>query len=451
MRTSSAPGRLRIASRVAFAALIGGGAVACSLINSFDDVKPAVAVASDATVDAPVEAGPSEAGDAGPSVGVIVIGGVVEEDGGKQPVLTALSPATGAELPMARVKFLVAAVHYDGLRDLWYVFDSSGATHFPTPTDRVFLHVRRLDAMTGAWQEIQSIKVPTLVANTHVAVLRERLAYIAYRADGQVGNDLVVIDTTDPSQPSLIGAPTPLVGEPIGVIGTPGGTTAGGSITLLYDASQGLDAGICSPGPFDGGGQLCLESQLVKVASEGLPSVGPLGEVGTHIGSPAFGTFLGNGSPINYIGFSAAPPAGILQGYAPVNGQPDGTPIKFQIGDPYLRPIAFADCIGQALLIGTNTETAVTAVPVTTAMGVGDRAVMDHSGQSVHFEPFTSTVLAPFTQGEGFELTAFKLTGTAGAPKLTLRQAPDWSPPAHLRPEIVGTRIPVPFTCPAAP
>jgi hypothetical protein len=450
MRRLSAAGRLRVASRVAFAALVAGGAVACSLINSFDDVKPAVTVASDATVDAPIEAG-SEGGDAGPSEGVIVIGGVAEEDGGHVPVLTALSPASGAELPMARVKLLVAALHYDGLRDLWYVFESNGATHFPTPSDAVFLHIRRLDALTGAWEEIQSIKVPTLVANTHVAVLRERLAYIAYRtdADGQVGNDLVVINTEDPSQPSLIGSPTPLVGSPIGVIGTRGGATAGGSITLLYDASQGLDAGICG-GAVDGGGPLCLESQLVKVASEGLPSVGPLREVGTHIGSPAFGSFLGNGSPINYVGFSATPPAGVLQGYTPVNGQPVGTQIKFQIGDPYLRPIAFADCLGQALLIGTNTETAVTAVPVTTA-GVGDRAVMDHSGQSVHFEPFTSTVLAPFTQGEGFELTAFKLGGAAGAPKLTLRQAPEWSPPAHLRPEIVATRIPVPFTCPAAP
>ena len=62
---------------------------------------------------------------------------------------------------------------------------------------------------------------------------------------------------------------------------------------------------------------------------------------------------------------------------------------------------------------------------------------------------FTSTVLAPFSQGEGFELTAISLTAaTKDAPKLTLRPASTWKPPAGLRPEIVATRTPVPAVCP---
>lgn len=447
MRSSfSAKRSWRVASRAAFAILAASAGAACTLINAFDSVKPEVdaSVPETGGEDAQVEAA-AEAGDAGPAKGVIVVGGVVETDGGHVAVLTAISPETGAELPKAREKLLVAAVHYDGLRDYWYVFESSGATHFPTPSDSVFLHVRKLDTHTGAWEEVQSIKVPTLVANTHVAVLRDRLVYVAYRtqADGQVGKDLVVINTATPSQPTVENS-TPLAGDPIGVIGTRATATAGGHLTLLFDAAAGTtpEAGICK------GAGPCLETQLVTIGTEGVPSLGPLLERGVYTGSPAFGSFgASTGSPTDYVGFVAAPPNGVLQAYSANTAAAIGSPITFSTNDPYLRPIAFADCLGQALLIGTNTETAVTSLPVASA-GLGDRGIMQHSGQSVHFEPFTSTVLAPFTQGEGYELTAFKLGGAASAPKLTLRQSPDWMPPAGLRPEIVSTRIPIPFTCP---
>lgn len=433
-----------------FAAVTVAAATACSVLNAFDAVKPELdASAPDTGTDAPADAGAADvAAEAGPAKGAIVVGGLAKDDAGQIAVLTALAPETGIELPMARQKLLVASVQYDGLRDLWYVFESNGATHFPTPSDAVFLHIRRLDTQTGAWEEIQSIKVPTLVANTHIAVLRDRLVYVAYRSepDGAFGTALAVVDTSNPSQPSVVGSSTPLAKEPIGLIGTRSSTSAGGSITLLYTRVTGpLDDG----GGACGGdaGASCLEVQHVIVAGEAAPSIGPFQAVGVFTGTPAFGSFLGKGTPIDYIGFTAAPPNGSLQGYLPSNGSPIGTPIPFSINDAFLKPIAFADCLGQALVIGTNTETAVNAIPVAAA-GSGDRGVMQHSGQSVHFEPFTSTVLAPFTQGNGYELTAFELTGTASAPKLTLRQAPQWTPPSDLRPEIVATRTPLPFTCP---
>jgi hypothetical protein len=427
--------------------LAASAGAACTLINAFDSVKPAVDASAPETggEDAQIDAS-TEAGDAGPATGVIVVGGVIESDGGHTAVLTAISPETGAELPKAREKLLVAAVHYDGLRDLWYVFETSGATHFPTPTDSVFLHIRTLDTHTGAWTEIQSFKVPTLVANTHVTVLRDRLVYVGYRtaADGQVGQDLVVVNTATPSQPTVENE-TPLAGNPIGVIGTRSTTTAGGHVTLLFDIGT-PEGGVCNGNP------MCLETQLVTVGSEGVPSLGAMVERGVYTGSPAFGSFgASTGTPADYIGFLPNPPSGnppgILQSYSPLTGLAIGSPLRFSTNDPFLRPIAFAECLGQALLIGTNTETAVTSLPVTTAGGVGDRGVMQHSGQSVHFEPFTSTVLAPFTQGEGYELTAFKLGGATPS-SLTLRQAPEWTPPAGLRPEIVATRIPIPFKCP---
>ena len=62
-----------------------------------------------------------------------------------------------------------------------------------------------------------------------------------------------------------------------------------------------------------------------------------------------------------------------------------------------------------------------------------------HSGQGVYFEPYTSTVLSPFTQGDGYVLDAFTLAGTADKPTLTQRRR-DGTPPADVRPEVLAIR-----------
>jgi hypothetical protein len=64
----------------------------------------------------------------------------------------------------------------------------------------------------------------------------------------------------------------------------------------------------------------------------------------------------------------------------------------------------------------------------------------------VYFEPYTSTVLVPFTQGDNHELQAFALTMTGNAPKLTARTT-GWTPPTDVRPEVLAVREPVPLRC----
>ena len=75
------------------------------------------------------------------------------------------------------------------------------------------------------------------------------------------------------------------------------------------------------------------------------------------------------------------------------------------------------------------------------------RSATTHSGQSVYFEPYTSTVLSPFTQGDGYVLTAFTLGGSMSSPTLTPRQS-GWTPPADVRPEVLAVRAPIPVKCP---
>ena len=470
-----APGR-HLSLRFGLAGAIATVMMACTLINTFDAVKPHVeneasvveASAMEAAtplpetgvmpesgpgpVDAAMEASSADASDvmvsdvvdAGPppNKGVIVVGGTGNAygdggtDGGLVSILTALAPESGVELTEARENLNVASIQYDGLRDLWYVFESGGAGFFPTPTDTVFLHVRQLNPGTGHWTELRSFKVPPLVAFTLVAVLRERLLYVAYvvAADGSLGSQIVTIDTTDPSNPSIYDS-QPLDQQPIGLIGTRSTTGAGGVVNLLL--STGCDGGSC----------LSLQHVTVPPSLTDKPAVGYVAQLGPYVGSPAYGSYVS--VPEDVIGWSTKLPTVSISTFSPqVPGQTVGSPIPFSTNDGFFKPLAFAECLGQALLMGTNQDLSVYAIPLSVAAGKTARGAMTHSGQGVYFEPFTSTVLAPFSQGEGFELTAFSLTGTKDTPSLGLRQAPGWTPPADLRPELVATRAPLPVTCP---
>ncbi len=449
------------------------GASACTLLNSFDAVKPlrdggdqgeagleasagdaSDSAVTDAATDATVSDAVSDAradAEAGPppDKGVIVVGGVASAadggvdasypDAGLVSVLTALAPEDGTELPLAREKLNVASVQYDGLRDLWYVFESGGAGFFPTPTDPVFLHVRQLHTATGAWTTLQSLPVPPLVAFTLVTVLRNRLVYVAYDvSDGQVGTELVTVDTTDPSNPVVYDT-QPLDQQPFGLIGTRGASGSGGVVNLLQSSACG-----------DGGQCFSIQHVTIPPATSDKPNVTPMSgwaPLGPYVGSPAYGSFLTG--PQDVIGWSTHLPNASISSYSPqVPGQSLGSPIPFSSNDGYFKPFAFAECLGQALLMGTNQDLAVYAIPLTTT-GTVARGTLGTSGQGVYYEPFTSTVLAPFSQGDGFTLTAFTLGGTKAAPTLTPRQAPGWAPPPDLRPELVATRTHVPTpTCP---
>jgi hypothetical protein len=110
-----------------------------------------------------------------------------------------------------------------------------------------------------------------------------------------------------------------------------------------------------------------------------------------------------------------------------------------------------------AFIVGTNTDLSVHAVSIA---GVGQAtagvyptlpsasAATGHSGQGVYFEPYTNTVITPFSQGDNFALTAFTLEGTPTAPQLVQRQPPRWVPPPDLRPNFIATKSPYPVACP---
>lgn len=449
--------RILAASFVAFSLVAG-----CSLVNSFDDPKaqnPDASALADAAPDVAEEtstgqdggdAAVSEGGsDAGVERGVIVVGGQGDPlaDGGTlRSVLTAIDPTTGAELPKARETMNVSAVLYDGLRDVWYVFESTSPGPFPLPDTTVFLHVRTLDPVTGSWKELQKLKVPPHVSFALMSVLRDRIVYVAYRpadggvadaAVGQLTYDLVTLDTTHQEAVTAYDE-QPLTRAPTAMVGTRSETGSGGRVTMAQ------------PGACEEAAGSCHNLIQVLVPANAPPQVGLPQPTNLAGGGPGLGSWLGGGPSDVLVTKGFAPSAqAVVAQYSPLTFDLTTiTTATYPMTGANIHPLAIAECLSQAFVVETNADLNVYAVPlsVTTSPLPVAKQGTGHSGQGVYFEPFTSTVIAPFNQGPTHTFTAFTLAGTAAQPTLAPRTT-DWTPPADLRPQVLATRTPIPFSC----
>lgn len=458
------------------------GVGACSLVNSFGELRSAPAADAGSEMTGMMDTGPMETGghDSGmgetstnegggpdasfPDIGVIVISGRVSDDAGNlQGVLTAIDPTHGNELPNAREMLNVPVVLYDGVRDIWYVIETNGQSLFPTPSDMAILHARTLDPVSGTWTDLGTLRIPPPVFGL-AGVQTNRLVYIGFdnQVDSASGTSFVTLDTSDPTNPSIY-ASTGLDIQPQGIIATRSQTGNGGPVNMLEsvpcpsDGGTASDAGDAGTGGIGGG--YCLQIQHVTVPTNPDPAtLGFTVQLGPFFGRPAYGGYLGApgaGSPQDLIGWSlpvagnpGSPGPTSINTYAPLNFAQVGSPINFQTSDGFFQPFAFSECNQQMLLTATNEDLSVYAIPLSSATGKLAQVMTTHSGQSLYFEPYTNTVLSPFTQGDGFVLDAFTLGGTPSAPTLTQRTAPDWSPPADVRPEVLAIRKPLPIKCP---
>lgn len=435
-------------------------AAGCTLVNSFDDVhaRPEGTYATGsspgdpqaAQTPASAEAAAPEASttaDAGaPMKGAIVMTALVEGDGSATSVLTVLDPATGLERG-TREPMVATAIQYDGMRDLWYIFESSGADFAATANDTVTLHVRSLDLTTGLWTEQSKTQVPTTHSYDTVAIVRERIGYVAYSdVDGgtsPVGRDFVTLDTSDPTHVAIVNK-LPLSRVPLGARGTRSTTGAGGLVNLVQ-----LNTSACV-------GLMCnVELVPMFLPNPGPTVASPAAQVGSALkfGFPSFAVSSKLERDIiistrnSSTDASAPSSASLIDVRSPF--APDGPPISFVITDQLLRRAAFSECTQTAFVVGANGDVNVYAVPVLgDGGGTPSKISTGHSGQSVYFEPTTASVLVPFGQGDNFDLSAFKLGGTRETPTLERRVAPGWDPPKELRPILLGVREPVPVACP---
>jgi hypothetical protein len=290
-----------------------------------------------------------------------------------------------------------------------------------------------------------------------MTVTPQRLSYIAYGngtidggvpADGGSPYSLVTLDTDDATAVTVESDPVPLMSGYGALIGIPSDVNAAGGYLGLGGTTK-TDAGTVS--------------QLTPVVIPGMGSPSVLPPI---VGTVAAGSLVGYGT-VTVNGATHALVITRPNGSAPATlsvfdpEQTDPTMAligagTFPFADGNVKPPAFSTCAQMAFVVGTNSDLSVHAVSIG---GIGQAvagvyptlpagmAATGHSGQGVYFEPYTNTVLAPFSQGDNFALTAFTLGGDAGAPALIQRLPPRWVPPPDLRPNFVATKTP-PEMCP---
>lgn len=438
------PWLVRLALLITPAAL----AQACSLVNSYDDVLTGVdsGGAPDTGgpgVDADSGAGDADAGsnadaDAdGPPIvadaqtGAVVVSARGDKDGGgSQYVLSVLDPATGKEL--SREVLPVIAAFFDGQRDLWYILEAPGAALSPSgplvgPGEAVFLRVRELDTHTGEWTELAKTKIPALISAEQVAILKERLAYIAYPPDGGTSN-MVVLNTTNPSGISAdasadASSVTALPFNPVGLIGTRSTTNNVGGLVTLIQSTCDIVLGTCSYNIQGVSVGAAVNFKTNKPLTT-IPSTATIGW-GSHItgGSDVFITPDGGTS-------------GLIQRYAPQTNDKTADPvIAFNATSSRFRPITVSECRGVAFVSLLNASD-VFAIPLA-ANGTQANIATGHSNSSVVYEPYTNTLFVPFSGS----FTPIGVSGSKLAPQLAPRAT--FKPPADIKPHHVATRQPL--------
>ena len=456
-------------SRAALVLVLPVAALAsCSLINSFDDLKPTTdSGAADSAIDgddstsmtetgtdAPITDSGADGADATPvENGLIVIGGSHAADGGTANVLGVIAPATG-KLIGSYESLTVPIIRYDGLRDLWYIFSTPRPSFSLVATDTITLSIRRWDSTKNQLVELSKKTVPTPLADETTVVLRNRIAYVAQiPGDAGATYNLLAIDTTDPTMPSVGVASAPLTEPPFAAVGTRSALTSasGGFVNLLYIQNcAASDAGPTSC-------ELALQRSSFSTAIGTAPTTTGSRVVIANVPSPAELTSVSWGSFLNVTGSThdvyAYPPLVATDKVTLFEVEPSvatvipGSTVTFKTSSRRLLPMAIAEC-NQIALVGDFDGQGIFAVPMTTDTGAKvEIQTLGRVVQRIFYEPYTGTVLLPFKQSMLFDITAYTLSGTATMPKLARRPAASWTPPNDLQPYTLATKQPLDFPC----
>jgi hypothetical protein len=456
----------------------------CSLINSYDEVKPAVDETGGRTssgggsetggTDASsggsggssggsggsggTEAGAGGASGSGgtqASGGAPATGGAAIEDSGADAFvpggdggaivafiaassrLVVLNPADGALLssePMGNVR----GIANDLDTDLWYIFEQTG-----TPVEPIKLHVRQLNVNSGRWHE-----VGTATGAPHPSsrpqVMNGRLAYLSTptpAAPDAAAFTLTILNTEDPARVVPLGTPQrPLpAGLKQGVLAAPTPTLGGViNVGILAACNQ----------PTDGGVPAC-DANLVKYSVVGTTvTEGLTKTVGRVLGSGNFVFTLDVRGPSAVVGVPAdnppvPQPSGCSQNTADqgsvfklnMNSLANvGSPVAVPTNSERFQGAAYDTCFDSAFLTTLLADKAIWSVPL--AGGPVDKQCQSAGGAGLILEPYTRTLIRQVQGGAAPEF--YSISGTPSAPRITSKALPQL--PRDFVPTIVAVR-----------
>lgn len=457
-------------------------AAACSVINSYDDVARAPAneggmPGSSGSPNDPNEIGgdgnsagdraiggqPPEmmVGGAGgigpvdpgpPTTGLIVVGGK-SVDGADDLMLT-LDPTDGAELSRETIAgAAVVGVAYDGAADknLWFIFTASD---FPAdPMSKSDLQVRSYDDQNHEWTTIKKVTALPPPRPGSFVVLNDRLAYLSHGlVSGRLTDTVTILDTSSPMDVAQIDFTATLNGTVLGIVGSrgaPGDATAlGGSLAI----ATGIGCNNAMGAALD-----CNALSLTPIFVGDDVTTGVASNLRGFLGHPAFAS-----SATEQRAFVALP-AESLAGNAevirfdPRDLEPE-PPLVPPTPAKALTGLSIADCL-DVTVFGVVADGSLWA---TSEQGTSVKATLPHIAQGVVYEPYTSSIIAPFNPdspllggntgaggaGPDAALVALSVGKSGITPSLQVRAAAEWAPPDDIAANVVAVRFPIPLECP---
>jgi hypothetical protein len=474
--------RPRFHSSFASLSLGIGFVAACSVVNSFDEVKQqpdgtagsaagssgssSKAGESPTAGGAPGDNGGAppvmQGGSAGegviepPMTGLVVLGGSTVADGEVgEGVLAVLDPTTGALLTSETIAgAAVVAMGYDGRTNLWYFFTSSS---FPAdPNSKADLQVRSYDDATNEWTVISKVTALPPPQPNGLIVMNDRLAYLSYKVDSGIQNAVTLLDTSDPNKVTPVAYSEPdLPGQAVGIVGSRGApgddSVLGGTVAVaLAEGCTGTEAQ-----------RSCKSLSLLPIFVGDQVSNGLAVDFGTFGGIPGFASARGQ-----QRAFMALPPA-VAGGNVKVFSFDPRTPSadESQLAPTAARwigGVSYAECESVAVI---STVDAGRLLALTSA-GLAANIDLGRSGQGVEYEPFTHRLVLPFNpDSDLFDAPALGAGGAGGAasepsvdgvePKrnganISLAKLDEvaWSAPTDINVDVMATRFPTSFACP---
>ncbi|HKY39874.1 MAG TPA: hypothetical protein VJN18_28255 [Polyangiaceae bacterium] len=452
-------------------------AAACSVINSYDDVVQAPgneagtsgssgssnqmggngSLAGDGSMGGlPPEIG--GAGGAGtvdpgpPTTGLIVVG--AKSVDGTEDLLLTLDPTDGSELSREAIAgAAVVGIAYDGAegKNLWFIFTASD---FPAdPMSKSDLQVRSYDDASDEWTTVKKVTALPPPRPGSFVVLNDRLAYLSHGlVSGMLTDTVTILDTSSRMDVAQIDFTATLNGRVLGIVGSrgaPGDATAlGGNLAVAtgLGCNNAMGAAIT-----------CSALSLTPIFVGDDVTTGVASNLRGFWGHPAFAS-----SATEQRAFVALP-AETLAGNAevirfdPRDLQPE-PPLAPPTPAKALTGLSIADCV-DVTVFGVVADKSLWA---TSEQGTSVKATLLHISQDVVYEPFTSSIIAPFNPdsplfggsmgmggaGPDPELVALSVGRSGITPSLQVRAATEWAPPDDVAMNVVATRFPIPFECP---
>jgi hypothetical protein len=471
--------RLNVRSQGLATAVALAAVASCSVINSYDDVVPAkhdggssgsAGAGAGGTAQqggepgsgaqGPGQAGtPSDVGGEGggagappaaPTTGLLVLG--AKSADGSEDLLLTLNPESGAELSRESLPgAAVVGAAYDGApgKNLWFIFTASD---FPADSSsKADLQVRRYVDETDEWVTIKKVSALPPPRPRSFVLLNDRLAYLSYGlVEGTLQDTVTILDTTDPEGVKEVMVDATFTGRMLGMVGTRG---APGDMAALGGSLAVATGGGCNN--LDGPSLSCQALNLTPIFVGDTVTAGVAQGFRGFLGHPAFAS-----SVTSQLAYVALPAQAAGNNVDVIRFDPRDVMLAEPLVPPTpakaLAGLALADCLDVTVLGVVSDKT----LWATSEQGTSVKAILGQAPHDVVYEPFTSSIIAPFNPdsplypdngaggaGPGAALPAFTVGKTGITTSLTPRATADWAPP-DVAVNVVAARFPIPFTCP---